>query len=210
MNNSEETIYKVLAGLRDAEAPPGLTRRIREAVEARALAKAGSKSRGWLPVWLPDLGRMAEGQSFRRIAFAGTIAVLLAIAVTRFGNGPKQQTRHSDSEGTRVSTGLLGVRQDATIHPNIQTVKAGARLSARSVRLTGEAVAVSRSAMLAVNHPAPEAPLTREEKLLLRVVNEGDPQQMAMLNPEIRAIEKAQSEAKFQEFVEQSIKGDRE
>jgi hypothetical protein len=61
-----------------------------------------------------------------------------------------------------------------------------------------------------MGHPAPQAPLTEQERLLLRMVQTEAPEQIAMLNPEIRAKQEAQSEAKFQEFVEQSIKGDRE
>lgn len=58
--------------------------------------------------------------------------------------------------------------------------------------------------MRAPSHPAPEAPLTNEEKLLLRAVHTGDPQLMAMLNPEMRARKEAESEAEFRKFVEQS------
>jgi hypothetical protein len=60
--------------------------------------------------------------------------------------------------------------------------------------------------MRAPSHPAPAAPLTREEKLLLRAVHTGDPQVMAMLDPEERARQEAVSEAEFRKFVEQSGK----
>jgi hypothetical protein len=60
--------------------------------------------------------------------------------------------------------------------------------------------------MRAPSHPAPEAPLTNEEKLLLRAVHTGDPQVIAMLNPEERARQEAASEAEFQRFVKQSGK----
>ena len=48
--------------------------------------------------------------------------------------------------------------------------------------------------------------MTQEEKLLLRVVHKGDPQVIAMLDPEERARQEAKSEAEFQKFVEQSGK----
>jgi hypothetical protein len=64
--------------------------------------------------------------------------------------------------------------------------------------------------MRAPSHPAPEVPLTQEEKLLLRAVRTGDPQVIAMLNPEERARQEAASEAEFQEFVEQSNKEDQQ
>jgi len=62
--------------------------------------------------------------------------------------------------------------------------------------------------MHAPSHPAPEAPLTDEEKLLLRVVRLGDPQVTAMLDHEVRARQEAEQEAEFQQFVEQSGKED--
>jgi len=34
------------------------------------------------------------------------------------------------------------------------------------------------------NHPAPPMPLTEQEKLLLRIAHKGDPEELAMLNPE--------------------------
>jgi hypothetical protein len=54
------------------------------------------------------------------------------------------------------------------------------------------------------------APLTNEEKLLVRIAHTGDPGEMAMLNPEIRSQQAAETEAEFKRFVEQSSKGDQE
>jgi hypothetical protein len=62
----------------------------------------------------------------------------------------------------------------------------------------------------APSHPAPEEPLTEQEKLLLLIVHKSDPEEMAMLNPEIRERQEAEGEAEFKEFVEQSIKGESE
>jgi len=64
--------------------------------------------------------------------------------------------------------------------------------------------------MRAPSRPAPEEPLTDEEKLLLRAVRLGDPQVTAMLNPEVRARQEAESEAEFQRFADQSGNGDSE
>jgi hypothetical protein len=61
--------------------------------------------------------------------------------------------------------------------------------------------------MRAASHPAPEEPLTEQERLLLRIVHRGDPQEMAMLNPAVREREAAKGEAEFHQWVEQSLKG---
>jgi hypothetical protein len=55
--------------------------------------------------------------------------------------------------------------------------------------------------------PAPEPPLTEEEKLLQRIARSGNQQQLAVLNPELRAKEEAASEAAFEQF-EQNRKED--
>jgi hypothetical protein len=64
--------------------------------------------------------------------------------------------------------------------------------------------------MRAVSHPAPEAPLTEEEMLLVRIAHRADPQELAMLNPQVRARRDAESEAEFLKFVDDSTKGDSE
>ena len=43
--------------------------------------------------------------------------------------------------------------------------------------------------------------------MLLRVVQRRDPEQMAMLNPQVRASKAAESDREFQSFVEQSSTG---
>jgi hypothetical protein len=51
-----------------------------------------------------------------------------------------------------------------------------------------------------VSFPAPEAPLTEQERLLLRIVHRGDPVEVAMLNPQELAREEALEAAEFQRF----------
>ena len=57
--------------------------------------------------------------------------------------------------------------------------------------------------MMAPSQPAPPMPLTKQEKLLLRLVHKGDPVELAMLNPELRARQIAEGRAEFQRFFEQ-------
>lgn len=57
--------------------------------------------------------------------------------------------------------------------------------------------------MRAVSHPAPEAPLTTEEKLLQRIATQAGPEEIALLNPEVRAQKEAEQETEFEEFAGQ-------
>jgi hypothetical protein len=190
MKNPEEAIGKVLAGLRAAEASPGMERRILAAIEERAAQRPAATPR-W--AW--------------SVAMAGVAAASLFIAITAIHRHEHPSTQAQQqalrAEPTRDA-------QPATLlsRKPIEFIKAVApRRTATRIR-SEEAVLLSD--LRAPSHPAPEAPLTNEEKLLLRVVHSGDPQLIAMLDPEERARQEAKSEAEFQKFVEQSGKEDHE
>jgi hypothetical protein len=53
-------------------------------------------------------------------------------------------------------------------------------------------------------------PLTEQEKLLLRVVHHGAPEELAMLNNDARAKQEADSQAEFQRFFEPATTEDTE
>jgi hypothetical protein len=189
MKNSEEAIGKVLAGLRDTEAPPGMERRILDAVEARASERRVATSR-W--AW--------------SMAMAGVVAVSLFIGNTvihRHGQSTTQ-ARHA------VPAESAGITQKASRLPQEPISRNRANHSGQKAQPISAEEAVLLQEMRAPSHPAPEAPLTNEEKLLLSVVHAGNPQLIAMLNPEERARQEAESEAEFQRFVEQSGKEDHE
>jgi hypothetical protein len=197
MKNADEAIGRVLAGLRDAEAPAGMERRILKAVAARSAVPTAVG-----PRWA------------RRIALAGMIAACLFIAITVIHRNGHPPTQARQRVVAHPSTGLAATEHEASLLPNQSIAPIGklARTTAptRKVQLISIADAVLLSEMRAPSHPAPEAPLTNEERLLLRAVHLGDPQVMAMLNPEVRARQEAESEAEFQRFIEQSGKGDPE
>jgi hypothetical protein len=54
----------------------------------------------------------------------------------------------------------------------------------------------------ATSYPAPPLPLTEQEKLLLRLAHRGDVQDMALLNPDLRAAQSAAATKQFQQFFE--------
>jgi len=200
MKNPEEAIERVLEGLRDTEAPAGMERRILAAFEVRtAVHTAGAPRWAW------------------RVALAGMIAACLIIVISVVqwhGHSSTQAQQHTVAPESPSSVGSAARGQDASMLPKrpIAPIRkvAGSTASTRKVRQISAANAVLLAEMYAPSHPAPEATLTNEEKLLLRAVRLNDPQVMAMLNPEVRARQEAESEAEFQAFVNQSGKGDSE
>jgi hypothetical protein len=75
----------------------------------------------------------------------------------------------------------------------------------RQLPRVDDADSVTLREMRAASHPAPAAPLTEEEKLLLRIANRAGPQEVAMLNPEIRAEKEADQAAEFEAFAGPSV-----
>jgi len=57
-----------------------------------------------------------------------------------------------------------------------------------------------RGATMLVSFPAPEAPLSEQERLLLRLVHRNNPLLLAALSPEVQALKEAEKEAEFRRF----------
>src|ERR1700716_2446586 len=113
MKNSEEAIEKVLAGLRDAEVPAGLERRILDGLLGLGERGAGRSRLGWRqlwPIWLVAPSRpVAVGSLVCGVALAGIFAVALAIpTIRRLGHAPAQ-ARTSPAPVGSLGLGGLGV-----------------------------------------------------------------------------------------------------
>src|SRR5438132_9263657 len=109
MKNCKDAIGKVLAGLRDAEAPVGMERRILHGLEERVAGPAGSGWRAWLPIWVGAPRRaVGVGSLVCGVALAGVVAVGLGIpAVRRLGRAPGPLRRSAPVEAAR-DVGDLG------------------------------------------------------------------------------------------------------
>lgn len=205
IDRPEEAIEKVLAGLRDAEAPAGMERRILEAIEDRAMARSRSGWRRFRPIWLagsagPVRGRFLAGG----VAFAGVLAVVLAVlaipAIHRLEHAAPQ-AKSSTSPGSARPAAASGlVAKVAQPQPPGASARAMVKTRVRKAGDLRDSDSVAFQEVLAASHPAPPMPLTEQEKLLLRIAHTGDPVELAMLNPEIRARREAQGEAEFQAF----------
>jgi hypothetical protein len=109
-----------------------------------------------------------------------------------------------------VLAGANTTAQDNSHLPRPRALPATAKQPEHKNKPVSAIDQVALQEMRAPSHPAPEEPLTQEEKLLLRVVHRGDSREMAILNPEVRAKNEAEDEAEFRQFVEQSNEGERE
>ena len=194
MKNPDEAIDRVMAGLRDAQAPEGMEQRILQGMREQTMNSShGSAARPW-------------GWS---LALASVVAAaVFAVWVHR--------ARHDATE----SSARQAVANPVLVAPRVTheiavktalPIKRSAHLKTRHVAaVDNDALAVSE--MLAPSQPAPPVPLTEQEQLLRRVVRSSDPQELAMLEPEARAAQLEKEKAEVRRFFEPSIKnkGDKE
>jgi hypothetical protein len=196
--NSEEILEQLLRGLRDAEAPVGMELRILNAIEDRANAVSPSKQRRrGTPRSAPRRWPwpMALGAAAATILLADLLLhrpahrPVSVSAQSQVQPAPSPTKPHAlPTLASEAAPSLPPARKPAPRHA--PSLSAEERLCLRELRTP--------------SHPAPPEPLTAEEKILLRIAHTAEPDEIAMLNPEIRARQQASSAAEFERFAHSS------
>jgi len=181
MKDAEETIERLLAGLRDAEPPAGIERRILEALDGVDARESSASASFW-------------GRPLRpAISLLLACTVMLMVAITF------HQHRHASGDVRNRSAGADVPR---ATRPEVIAQKAPTvprRLVSRvSARPPHDRPAVGETQT--ASFPAPPLPLTEQERLLLRLAHRGDADNFALLNPDVQAAQIAKATEQFQHF----------
>jgi hypothetical protein len=196
MNNSNETVDRVLACLRDIEAPEGMDHRILRAMHARA-ATSSEPRRAASPLT----------PKFWLAATASAAIVIIAIWWSASVHRPPLHDLATNTTTTaKPNTVLAPKRQaDPAAHPASPTrpqhVAASVQTQATKPAEASEPEALSDT--LAASHPAPPLPLTEQEQLLIRILHKGDPVELASLNNDFRGRQTIEDTEAFQRFFKQ-------
>jgi hypothetical protein len=210
MKNSEEAVEKVLAGLRNADAPGGMERRILDSLEAledRAPARSGFGWRRMVPMWLvTPRSPVVTNSLVWGVALIGVFGLALAIpAIRRLGNPPAlSKVNVAPVEWLPPRKPEVAVKEVRPV-PRRPNVRSGELANLHASRAAQEADSTESSAlqeMHAASQPAPPLPLTEQERLLLRIAHRGDLEEVAVLNPVLRAARDADEKAEVQRFFE--------
>ena len=211
INSSEEAIRKVLAGLRGCDVPLEMEQRILKAVQDQASAESRS---GWpwsRPLWLVDLGAPAvSGRLFFGVVATGVLAVALTIPLLhrarRVGDTASQFKRVAPRQvGSQPLATPSLVASGDTVHPTASDFRSSGKKRERAIGVARHSDWLAIHELHAQCRPAPPLPLTREEKMLLRLIHTVGPQELAMLNSEVRAKHEAEADAEFQQFFGQAM-----
>jgi hypothetical protein len=198
MKNSDEAVERVLAGLRDADAPVGMERRILEKMRTSGRRERLVIASHLVGIWT------------RATAVAGVIVVASVMCWTAFREhrpghdnmGSKRQIIPTNLPDPETQTAAARAQQSLPKRPVVR------RKSVRRVGVAREGESAALHVMHAASYPAPEAPLTKEERLLIRMAHRADPAEMAALNPFLWAVRDAKEKAEVRRFFESRTTGD--
>jgi hypothetical protein len=211
---SEDAIERVLAGLRDAETPAGMERRVLKALEERALVQAPLGWRRFRPYWLmTPMRSVAIRYVACGVAFAGVVAVGLVVhsisAVRRSGHGAAALqigtgplTPATAEVAVRAAHPALREPRGAGVEAMVRLKKEGGA-NARSGEVGSDADSADLRKIFAVSYPAPPMPLTEQERLLLRIAHRGNPVELAALELMPRPVQDGEEKRERQRFVDQ-------
>ena len=206
--NSEQDIDRILTALRNTEAPTGLDHRILTAIEHRATPTPTHS-------WLWSLAAL-------------TTAAIIISAVTLHQIRIQIRVPHSSRSSQRDESAATKAPGSATPHTSsLATISEAPPLRVTHLRdgfivakvgigrppdrsrpsLRGHRASlhsgcdpIALAESQAPSHPAPELPLTDQEKLLRRIARHPDPVEIAELDPSARAARAAEDKDAFKNF----------
>lgn len=233
MKDVDEAVERVLRGMGGVEAPEGMERRVLVRVEAAAAVRESRFGGGFAGVRWAGLGLAAAvllmvvgGLAWRERAGRGAMAVVMvpaastrtapvpilgAAAVQIRVQAPVRETAATAGGGGRPVVAGRGRRVMAG---EGRTVLAGGGVGTLGgARAQGESSTAGGANALGdftvrgvtlVNRPAPEEPLTAEERMLLRIARRGRPEEYVALDPGVEEARISEEKADVRHFFEPS------
>ncbi|HEY8996486.1 MAG TPA: hypothetical protein VIM60_01230 [Edaphobacter sp.] len=208
MNQTQNSVDRILGALRDVQTPAGMEQRILNTLEA-ARFEARAKAR-----------RGSSVAVFRMPSLRWAAAVVLVLAGAAAWHG----LTHTHPSTTAIvkqravspsATGETAIAQRAVTitQPDHAQLNPAPRLAVRhdaasvstlpQPQIAEPAAAAEENAM--VSHPAPPIPPTRQERLLLEYARQGRTEDLAQVSNERRSAQEARDAAEFQEFFKPPV-----
>ena len=190
MKNPDQAVDNVIKSLGKVQVPAGMESRILQALERRAAAPAPS---GW-----QALRRLAT----TRAAFTGSIALAGVLCALLWMSKPHRSAYQARLEKMTAAGPVPVKPETALLFLSRRSQPPFTRSKLVKVSALDESDAVALTETRAPSHLASPLPPTEQERLLISVVIRHDPEQVAVLNPEVRAQQELQAKVEFQKFFE--------
>ena len=171
----QNNIDAVLQGLSAIEAPPHLGKDVAHQLSIRLQVSRDAQEQRWalFALWPP--------------ALLGSICAALILAIIMFAPPHKGDPNRSDPQPklAKVEQSMMPIAQEANSQLR-SAIGAPARHSINRVFRPEGTLHTRVFQVRLASFPAPVAPLSEQEKLLLEVARRRDPVQLASLNTEIQ------------------------
>jgi len=181
LNENDPALDRLLAGLASATPDAGFAQRVLHGVESRRVAAGPARYRRSAWTW-----GLASAAGF------AVICTVVVLSYPRYGL-TGQRRRDVANQSMRMPQA-----EPATLR--VETLDQPGRRALRRIAGRPSKPVFDDQRSERVSFPAPPAPLTEQERLLLKIAHTGDPVEFAMLNPEVRAGIAARSDAEYEEF----------
>jgi hypothetical protein len=185
MNNSDQDLKRILNALRDTEPPSAMQQRVLAAVAQREAAP----SRPFL--W-----------SFAALAATVGIAAILAIHPMPRGTHSAREIKAPPEASVSQVAATANAPQPLVPHASAKAPAGNipAQTTRRPHQLLCDCDPTALAEANAPSMPAPELPLTEQEKLLRRIARHPDPVEVAELTPAAREAKIAADSDDFKAF----------
>ena len=193
MENPEDLLNKVLAGLREAEIPAGLEVRILNTVQARLRRPDTLGWRGYLHLWTPA--------SLRSVAVAMVVCAAISVGLL----GVFVHLRHAEPATERIDAALQAQLSGHPGSPLRSALPMRSAPRALSAQLRKSPTIAHRQEVIervvsAASHPAPPLPLTNQERLLVDVARQRNKAALLLLSQDAQSVQLARADEQFQRF----------
>jgi hypothetical protein len=197
----DDAVEKVLRGLREVAPPEGMQARIAQRLAAAA-QDSGARATGF--GWRSLLTGATQTRAWWRGAVSGAAVAMLVMCAAMF---VLREARGRVDEGQRVAGAQQARAGGAVAAVAEATPCAGSRYGFAKLRRDATAAkagavleARAEGPQLGRQQPLADAPLTAEERGLVRLVQVADPRDLTTLTPEAQAELQAKEAAEFESF----------
>ncbi len=189
--NDESEIETVLRGLSEIQAPSHLGQDISKQLSASLGKKRTARfwHRPWSFLWQPA-------------TLGAVCTVFIALGLTSYLAGPRSRSPEYLPRQSKIQQPDRPVLRSPPVQPiSTAHVLTAFHVQKSAPRQRGKTALVQAVSM---SHPAPVAPITEQERLLIRIAQSGNPVQLASLNTELQS---ALATARRNEFIKLSNGG---
>jgi len=197
----ERQINAVLGGLRDVKSPTGMEQRILRRLDERPASSSAWGNR-W-SVWPLRVGAL------------GLVTAACAFVMISVHSHPAKNTRTTNETTSMAHTAAIpAAHHDAeplSVEVEVERSVATGNLHQHRLETKTSQNTLARDEMNAPSQPAPELPLTQQERQLRKIVHQAPPNEFASLNISSlppAAIPEENIRAFFSGFTQQSNIGD--